>query len=216
MVLRENGGRLQRISKRRSAGFGCTLTQAIWISRVVSVTVGRSLQLYAQKTPTGTEDVEYLTTVSKDDVLALFLARVHPSSKTRSKLSVHLQSQKPQSKHVSRAAADAFVQAVQEHGTEIEGIDWSDSLYADGEPTETQFSAFWKAELVDAPAETSDKVFAALPHLLEQFPAQRDAQGSLSEDVIHIKDVVAFRKSLKVSESPKPLVAWNDLPTPRI
>jgi len=168
------------------------------------------------KNLTGTEDVEYLTTISKDDVLSLFLTRVHPSSKTRSKLSVHLQSQKPQSKHVSRAAAEAFAQAMQEHGTQIEDIDWNDSLYADGEPTETQFSTFWKGELVEAPAETSDKVFAALPHLLEQFPAQKDAQGSLSEDVIHIEDVVAFRKSLKVSEHPKPLVAWNDLPTPRI
>ena len=192
------------------------MTQAIWISPVVSVTIGRSLQLYAQKNPTGTEDAEYLTAVSKDDVLSLFLTRVHPSSKTRSKLSIHLQSQKPRSKHVSRAAADAFAQAVQEHGTEIEGINWNALLYGDGEPTETQFSAFWKDELVEAPAETSDKVFAALPHLLEQFPAQIDAQGSLSEDVIHIKDVVAFRKSLKVSEYPKPLVDWNDLPTPRI
>jgi insulysin len=169
-----------------------------------------------KETPTGTEDVEYLTTVSKDDVLSLFLTRVHPSSKTRSKLSIHLQSQKPQSKHVSRAAADAFAQAVQEHGTQVEDIDWNASLYADGEPTETQFSAFWTDALVEAPTETADKVFAALSQLLEQFPAQKDAQGSLSEDVIHIKDVAAFRKSLKVSENPKPLVAWNDLPTPRI
>jgi insulysin len=157
-----------------------------------------------------------LKTVSKDDVLSLFLTRVHPSSKTRSKLSIHVQSQKPQPKHVSRAAADAFALAVQEHGAEIEDIDWIASLYADGEPTETQFSAFWKDSLVEAPAETSDEVFAALPQLLEQFPAQQDAQGSLSEDVIHIKDIVAFRKSLKASERPKPLVAWNDLPTPRI
>lgn len=127
-----------------------------------------------------------------------------------------MQSQKPQSKHVSRAAADAFALAVQEHGTQIEGIDWNASLYADGEPTETQFSAFWRDALVKSPAETSDKVFAVLPHLLEQFPAQKDAQGSLSENVIHIKDIVAFRKSLKVSENPGPLVAWNDLPTPRM
>ncbi len=105
---------------------------------------------------------------------------------------------------------------MQEHGIQIEGIDWDASLYADGEPTETQFSAFWKDALVKAPTETSDEVFAALPQLLEQHPAQKDAQGSLSEDVIHIKDVAAFRKSLKVSEYPKPVVTWNDLPTPRI
>ena len=149
-------------------------------------------------------------------MVSLFLSHVHPSSKSRSKLSIHLQSQKPRPKHVSRVAADAFAQSVQEHGIQIEDIDWNSSLYADGEPTETQFSAFWKDALVEAPADASDKVFATLPHLFEQFPAQKDMQGSLSEDVIHIEDIMAFRKSLKVSEYPKPLVAWNDLSTPRI
>ena len=167
------------------------------------------------KRPTGVEDVEYLMTVTKQDVLSLFLARVHPSSKTRSKLSIHLQSQKPPEKHVSRVAADAFAGFVHEHDVEIEDVNWSTSLYADGEPIETQFSAFWKEALVRAPVEKSDKLFAALPHLLEHFPAQKDAQGSLPENVIHIKDLVAFRNSLKVSEYPKPLVAWNDNPTPK-
>jgi insulysin len=162
------------------------------------------------------EDAEYLTTVSKQDVLSLFLAHVHPSSKTRSKVSIHAQSQKPPPKHVSRAAADAFAQVVQENDIQIEDIDWSASLYTDGEPTQAQFLAFWKDAVVGTPVETSDKLFAALPHLLEHFPAQKDAQGSLPEDVIHIKDILEFRKSLKVSEYPKPLVAWNDLPTQRI
>ena len=162
---------------------------------------------------TGMEDAEYLTTVTKQDVLSLFLSRVHPSSKTRSKLSIHAQSQKTPPKHVSRAAADAFAEVMQEHFIEIEDVDWSTSLYADGEPTEAQFSAFWKEALATrAPVETSDMLFSSLPHLLEHFPAQKDAQGSLREDVIHIQDILAFRKSLKVSEHPKPLVAWNDLP----
>jgi insulysin len=173
------------------------------------------LQLFAQKS-TGVEDAEYLTTVSKHDVLSLFLARVHPSSKTRSKLSIHAQSQKPPPKHVSRAAADAFAGVVQDNGIQIEDVDWSASLYTDGEPTEAQFSAFWKDAVVGTPVETSDKLFSALPHLLEHFPAQKDAQGSLAGDVVHIKDIQAFRKSLRVSEYPKPLVAWNDLPTQRI
>ena len=167
------------------------------------------------KRPTGVEDSEYLRTVTKQDVLSLFLARVHPSSKTRSKLSIHLKSRKPPAKHVSREAADVFAKAVQEHDIDIKDVDWSTSLYAGGKPTETQLSAFWKEALVGAPVEKSDKLFAALPHLLEQFPAQKDAQGSLPEDVIHIKDIVEFRSSLKVSEYPKPLVAWNDNPTPK-
>ena len=151
--------------------------------------------------------------VSKQDILSLFLSRVHPSSKTRSKLSIHGRSQKPRPKHVSRATADSFAQLVQAHDITIEDADWSASLFADGEPTETQFSAFWKKELVDAPEGTSDRLFAALPHLLEHFPAEKDAQGSLVEDVTHIDDILAFKKSLKVSEYPKPLVAWNDMLT---
>ncbi|KAI0295473.1 Metalloenzyme, LuxS/M16 peptidase-like protein [Russula brevipes] len=140
------------------------------------------------------EDAEFLATVSKDDVLSLFLTRVHPSSKTRSKLSIHVQSQKQRPKHVSRAAADAFAQVVQDGDTQIEDADWSASLSG----------------------RASDKLFAALPHLLEHFPAEKDAQGSLAVDVVHIKDILAFRKSLRASEYPQPLVAWNDLPIPRL
>ena len=102
---------------------------------------------------------------------------------------------------------------MQAHDIKIEDADWSASLFADGEPTETQFSAFWKKELVDVPEGTSDRLFAALPHLSEHFPAEKDAQGSLVEDVTHIDDILAFKKSLKVSEYPKPLVAWNDMLT---
>ena len=164
---------------------------------------------------TGTEDADFLGAVSKQDILSLFLTRVHPSSKTRSKLSIHIQSQKPQPKHVSHAAAYAFVQIAHEQGFNLEGVDWNSSLYADGEASEIQFTTFWKNTLTEGPAGAVEKIFAALPHLTERFPAERDATGSLKEDVIHIKDVPAFRKSLQVSEPPKPLVVWNDLPIAR-
>jgi len=156
-----------------------------------------------------------LGTVSKQDVLSLFLTRVHPSSKTRSKLSIHAQSQKPQPKRVSRAAADAFVQIAHEEGFGLEDIDWSNALYADGEPSEIQFATFWANTLAAGPAGTAEKIFAALSQLRERFPAEKDATGSLKEDVVYIKDILAFRKSLQVSEPPNPLAAWNDLPTPR-
>jgi insulysin len=161
--------------------------------------------------PIGIEDAEFLKTINKQDVLSLFLNHVHPSSKTRSKLSIHAQSQKPRPKHISRAAAHAFALVVQENGIRVEEADWSSSLFADGEPTEAQFSAYWKNVLADAPEGMSDRVFVALPHLSERFPAEKDAQGSLAKDVIHINDIQAFKKSLKVSEYPKPLVAWDVL-----
>lgn len=162
-----------------------------------------------------TEDADFLGTVSKQDILSLFLARVHPSSKTRSKLSIHVQSQKPQPKHVSHAAAYAFVQIAHEQGFNLEDVDWDSSLYADGEPSDIQFATFWKNTLTEGPPGAVEKIFAALPHLTERFPAERDATGSLKEDVIFIKDVPAFRKSLQVSEPPKPLAIWNDLPIAR-
>lgn len=102
-----------------------------------------------------------------------------------------------------------------EHGTQVEDVDWSASLYAGGEPSELQFLAFWKDALAEVPTEVSDKLFAALPYLMERSPAEKDARGSLREDVVHIKDLLEFRKSLKVSEPPEPLVVWNDLPTSR-
>ena len=168
------------------------------------------------KQPTiGTEDADFLGAVSKQDVVSLFLTRVHPSSKTRSKLSIHAQSQKPRPTHVSRAAAEAFVQIAHEQGVNLEDADWSGSLYADGEPSETQFATFWKNTLAEGPAGAAEKVFSALPQLTMRFPAEKDATGSLKEDVVFIKDISAFRKSLQVSEPPKPLVDWNDLPIAR-
>ena len=102
---------------------------------------------------------------------------------------------------------------VRENGIQVEEDDWNSSLFADREPTEAQFLTYWKNELADAPEGTSDRILPALPHLLERFPAEKDAQGSLTKDVIHIDDIQAFKKSLKVSEYPKPLVAWDDMLT---
>ena len=105
---------------------------------------------------------------------------------------------------------------MQENEIQVEEAGWSSTLFADGEPTEAQFSSYWKSSLADAPEGTSDRIFAALPHLLEHFPAAKDAQGSLTKDVIQIDDIQAFKKSLKVSEYPKPLVAWDDMLTSKV
>ena len=53
-----------------------------------------------------------LETVTKDEMLSLFLTRVHPSSPSRSKLSVHMISQKTRPKRVSVEATTSFEAAV--------------------------------------------------------------------------------------------------------
>ena len=167
----------------------------------------RELPALTKKT-TGSKDVAELATVTKDEVLALFLSHVHPSSTTRSKLSVHSRSQQPRPKHVSIAAAEAFERLVQEAGIAVDGISWREDFAADAEPLASDFTKHWEGEAVE-------KLLVALPELLEMHPARADSEGALRDGVIHIEDPKAFRASLKVSEPPKPLVEWGDLPTSR-
>ncbi|KAI0062244.1 hypothetical protein BV25DRAFT_1804109 [Artomyces pyxidatus] len=159
------------------------------------------------------EDADFVKTITKADVLALFLSRVDPASATRSKLSVHGRSQKPRSKHVSRAASIAFELLAKQEGIAVDSINWRGELSSSGEPAVSEFSNYWKKALLNTSTDVIGKLFAALPGLIEKHPAERDADGTLRAGVVHIDDVAAFRKSLAISEYPKPLVAWNDIPT---
>ncbi|KAI0053918.1 hypothetical protein FA95DRAFT_1551697 [Auriscalpium vulgare] len=160
-------------------------------------------------------DADLLNTITKDEVQALFLSRVHPSSSTRAKLSIHARSQKPPTKHISIAAAEAFVQLAKSEGLPVENIHWKEDLMASGEPTVAEFATFWQKALADSPAEVKQKLLEGVTSILENHPADKDAEGTYKDGVVHIKDVKAFKSSLAVSELPKPLAEWNDLPTPK-
>ena len=156
--------------------------------------------------------------ISKQEILAHFMKHVHPSSPTRSKLSIHLRSQKPRAGHISRQAADAFETAARDAGLPVDEVEWRE-LYADGEPTSAEFGKFWQS--APAMASVSPAVAAQLLDKMQafvvEFPAEKDAEGELPSSVTRIENLEVFRRGLREAPLPKmPLVEWNDLPVPHL
>ncbi|KAH7911404.1 Metalloenzyme, LuxS/M16 peptidase-like protein [Hygrophoropsis aurantiaca] len=155
-------------------------------------------------------DSDLLTNVTKEEVLAFFLSRVHPSSLSRSKLAIHLQSRKPRPPRISAAAIQAFEALVKAANSTIVLGEWRNTL--DGEsPVASEFVNYCQdvfqenALLPDVAQEIMEKI----PTLMSQYPSRVDGR---SDTVTHITDVKAFRSSLQVSQLPQPLVEWGDLP----
>jgi insulysin len=144
----------------------------------------------------GEQDAELLKNITKQDICSFFLARIIPSSPTRSKLSVHLHSQKAQPR-ISAAAADAFEALL---GRPTISSVWKEEN-ANREPVISEFVAYWKAQDIEP------DILAAIPELVEKYPC-----AALKEGVTQIEDVGAFKKSLEISEEAQPLVEWEDSP----
>ena len=163
----------------------------------------------------GARDVESLKSITKDDVLKLFLSKVHPSSPTRSKLAVHCRSQVPRPKQVSMAAAQAFVGLVRSADVVVDDIGWQEDLVSDPAPTVKDFEKYWKDFLIEpgVKPEMAQQLLGQISLLVEQYPeASEDEDGAVRRDgVNYIEDAKAFKATLTLSEPPKPLVAWDEL-----
>jgi insulysin len=165
----------------------------------------------------GARDVESLKSVTKDDVLKLFLSKVHPSSPTRSKLAVHCRSQVPRPKQVSTAAAQAFVDLVRSANVVVDEVGWQEELISDPAPTVNDFEKYWKEFLIEqgVKPEVAQQLLGQIPSLVEQYPKPgEDEDGAVRRDSVnYIEDAKAFKASLTLSEPPKPLVTWDELMT---
>jgi insulysin len=150
---------------------------------------------------TGEQDADLLKNISKQDILTLFLSRIHPSSTTRSKLSVHLRSQKPPPQKLSAAAVEAFEASLGK--PELRGS-WKEELGDDSTPYLDQFESYWKAQGVDS------VLLASIPDLAKKYPLEDKVLPR--EGVEYIDDVKAFKKFLQVSEETGPSVEWGDIP----
>lgn len=160
-------------------------------------------------------DASLVKTITRQDVISLFLSRVHPSSRTRAKFSIQLHSQKPRPKKVSLAAMEAFESILLERGVVIDGQKWREDLMVEGEPFLTQCSAYWADILMkqepNVSGETKQELLAALQTLVERYPAQADDAGKLKDAVRLIEDPKAFKAALRRAGPPSPLVKWDDL-----
>ncbi|KAG5637127.1 hypothetical protein H0H81_005656 [Sphagnurus paluster] len=157
-------------------------------------------------------DARLLKTVTKDDVLKLFLSHVHPSSATRCKLSVQMISQKPRPKKVSTAASLAFEKLLRAAEVDIDDAAWKESL-GDGTPLAADFTNYWKQVLTSK--DNAAKLLDVIPQIVEQYPVDGEGKDRIRDDVSYIKDLKEFKAGLTPSVDPGPMVQWGDLPVSR-
>ncbi|KAJ7137711.1 insulin-degrading enzyme [Mycena epipterygia] len=159
------------------------------------------------------KDAKFLEDVTKEDVINMFLSDVHPASKTRAKLSVHLRSQKPRQLRVSSAADEAFATLVREKS--LDGITentWKDAPSGEDKPTLSDFEQYWKGVLEGK--EGGQDLLGTISGLVGKYPIPGEGEDSPRPGVTYITDenLEAFRKGLPPSVDTGPMVQWGDLP----
>lgn len=159
-------------------------------------------------------DARLLKTITKDDLLSVFLTHVHPSSPTRSKLSVHMRSVKPRPKKVSTAASDAFATLVHEAQLDVDQSKWKEYL-GDGTPLASDFTSYWQQVFASKDSVEGKRLLDLIPELVKKYPAEGEGEEQVRSDVTYIKDLKSFKAGLKVSVDPGPMVQWGDLPVSR-
>lgn len=166
--------------------------------------------------PPGDHDASLVKNITKADVLALFMSRVHPSSRTRAKISTHLHSQKPRPKKIGLAAMEAFEALLLDKDITVDTQKWREELAGEGEPLLTQFGKYWQETMSSrsppVSSEVAQELMAALPAIMDKNPAEADYEGTIKDGVRFIEDPEAFKASLKRADPPRPLVHWDDLP----
>jgi insulysin len=158
------------------------------------------------------KDAFLLETITKDDVLSLYMTHVHPASKTRTKLSMHMVSQKIRTKKVSLAASQAFETLVHEAFPDVDEKAWKESVESDGLGL-VEFGHYW-LKVLDS--DDGRKILAQLPVLVDKYPVDGEGEDRKRSDVTYVEDSKAFKAGLTVSVDPGPFVLWNDLPVSRL
>ncbi|KAK9241369.1 Metalloenzyme, LuxS/M16 peptidase-like protein [Lipomyces kononenkoae] len=147
------------------------------------------------------EEAEILSTIGKDEVLDLFYTYIHPSSSTRSKIVVHLQSQCPPP---LPTLADVLKSKLSEFAR-LNGLSAEDLISEDQlvelstreDPLQALKGIFTKDNLTDLWEEQA-KDFIAEQIKLTSLPVA-------DEKTNVIEDVAAFKASLKISAAPNPV-----------
>ncbi|KAN0077100.1 Metalloenzyme, LuxS/M16 peptidase-like protein [Tylopilus felleus] len=161
------------------------------------------------------EDANLIEKVEKQEVLDLFRERVHPRAEKRAKLSVHLKSQKPQAPRVSNEAMKAFEARLQEANIIVDVAGIREELQ-EANPTATDFVNAWREVLTEDRVSNADArdLIEEIPALIEEYSVPDEGVDGLPVGVTRIGELKDFRATLQVSNPPKPLVQWNDLPSP--
>jgi len=164
-------------------------------------------------------DADILSRVTKQEVIDLFMQRIHPSSKTRSKLSVHMRAVPPAEPDpkFSLAAATALLPALKSRGVAI----LDENLYqtlATQEPKLSVVKGYWENHFKSLPnlkPESARELLEMADKLAKEFPSETEVtggdEGKLAADVQRIQDMAAFKAGLTVSKAATPVTIYSDL-----
>jgi len=159
-------------------------------------------------------EAEILKSLSKDDVLAFLMAYVHPNSPTRSKLSVHLCSQKSQSPRVSAKAANVLLGHFKAAGIPVKEAEFNAA--AKLQLSTDVHQAAWRNYFEKEDPTFDKKIAAELVDLIakvaKQHPLEDDhADGKLKEGAVYIDNVAALKSRLTLGPAATPVEAYPNL-----
>ncbi|UZJ57142.1 hypothetical protein CBS101457_006462 [Exobasidium rhododendri] len=154
-------------------------------------------------------DIEALRSVSKQDVIDLFMKYIWPDSVDgRSKLCVHVKSQ-VKAKRMSERALEEFV--AESKGKEWEHLITEDTLQAKGSNIETVKDGMKEIMLKDKAAAKTDDLIALLEQCAEAHPMEEETslvrKNEREVDVL-ITDPVDFKAGLRPSKAAVPVKSW--------
>lgn len=168
-------------------------------------------------------DVEAINKTTKAEVVELFLKYIHPSSATRSKLSVHLNSTASPSLRFSAKAVDALEQAVNAQGLPVpkEAFDALRTQQPAIETVKDMASEAMAQNPTPLPAEAVKQMLQLVDGLAAQFPftdssaeGAKEIQSVKVESAIkpeEVTDATALKAQLRPSKANVPVRSLDEL-----
>jgi insulysin len=157
-------------------------------------------------------DATNLRSITRDDVMKLFMERIHPSSPTRSKLSIHLRSQAIPSPKFSVAASKELLSALQRRGIKVDVDNFHKLLAA--EPRLADVQAFWSSHFKTL-SYLSQKHALELLLLMETLTRTHPSEAESDSGVVppgaqYIHDVSSFKAGLEIAKAASPVEIYDD------
>lgn len=162
----------------------------------------------------GDLEADIVKSLSKDDVLSFFMAYVHPDSPTRSKLSVHLCSQKSPSPRVSLKAAQVLLAHFKAAGIPVKEAEFNAA--AKLQLSTDVHQAAWRDYFEKDDPAFDKKIAAELVDLIakvaKQYPLEDDSvDGKLKDGTVYIDNMAALKSRLLLGPAATPLETYSDL-----
>ncbi|EJC99116.1 uncharacterized protein FOMMEDRAFT_160677 [Fomitiporia mediterranea MF3/22] len=158
------------------------------------------------------KDVKLLQSISLAEVRMMFKERLDPSSKIRSKLSIHMRSQRPSKPpnvpakpNVSMHAAQEFLIALKKEGIYVDENEYNQKCEV--ELTMSEMHEYLKETCLNKLVNNNEKRIQELFRKLESFLDKYPVKPAL--EVEHISDGGKFKQGLTLSGVPKPVEKFD-------